>query len=115
MRFSTKQEHEYQKAVLCTPVFSCPYYGYNQLILSGQYLKHRNVEQREIYTFDWANGELKINELFSLEPPEQILTAYTRTIKNEPEIFTPVQDTEGAISYGCFYCICSSEVDSTDR
>jgi len=32
--------------------------------------------KRQIYTFDWGVGEVKLNEIFSLEPPEQILTPY---------------------------------------
>ncbi len=55
---------------MCSPIFTAPYYGTNQLILSGEFLKYNNKEKREIYTFDWANGTLKLNEVFSLEPPE---------------------------------------------
>ncbi|CAK86346.1 unnamed protein product (macronuclear) [Paramecium tetraurelia] len=102
----------YHKSVLGSPVFSCPYYGNNQLILSGECLKHKNTEQREIYTFDWANAVVKQNDLFSLEPPELILTPYRRRTV-QYEIFSPVQDPQGGISYGFFYVIHQYEVEQS--
>ncbi|CAD8098080.1 unnamed protein product [Paramecium sonneborni] len=105
-------EEPYYRSVLGSPVFSCPYYGTNQLILSGECLKYKNTEQREIYTFDWGNAVVKLNDLFSLEPPEQIFTPYRRrTVAFE--IFSPVQDPQGAIAYGCFYVVHQYEVEQT--
>ncbi|CAD8176358.1 unnamed protein product [Paramecium pentaurelia] len=103
-------EEAYHRSVLASPVFSCPYYGTNQLILSGECLKFKNTEQREIYSFDWANAVIQQNELFSLEPPEQIFTPYRRRTVGF-EIFSPVQDPQGAISYGYFYAIHQYEVE----
>ncbi|CAD8085594.1 unnamed protein product [Paramecium primaurelia] len=111
--FSVKPEDEYQKQVLSSPVFSAPYYGCNQLILSGEFLKFQYVMKREIYTFDWANGELKKNEIFSLEPPEQFLIPTKK--ENSFEMFTPVQDMEGAVSFGNFYIIHQYEVEKSNK
>ena len=67
-------------------------------------MKYNIREKREIYTFDWVNGTLKLNDFFSLEPPEQILNP-VRKLGNSIKTFTPVQDTEGASAYGNFYVI----------
>ncbi|CAD8066903.1 unnamed protein product [Paramecium primaurelia] len=104
--FSKKSEEQYQQKVLCTPLFSCPYYGRNQLILSGEFLKKPLTEdykmgKREIYTLDWENGIFRLNELFSLEPPQQILTI----VNSGGKTFQPVQDFEGCVAYGNFYTI----------
>ncbi|CAK89090.1 unnamed protein product (macronuclear) [Paramecium tetraurelia] len=104
----------YHKSLLASPVFSCPYYGNNQLILSGECLKYKNNEQREIYTFDWASAEIRINELFSLEPPEQIFTPYRRKVTGY-DIFSPVQDPQGAIAYGFFYVIHQYEIEQSQQ
>lgn len=67
-------------------------------------MKFKNTDQRQVYTFDWGNATLKMNDLFSLDPPEHVLTPYKRkTIGND--IFSPVQDSEGALAYGNFFII----------
>ncbi|CAD8094533.1 unnamed protein product [Paramecium sonneborni] len=103
INFSLQPEDAYQKNVLCSPVFSAPLYGQNQLILSGEYLKFQHIMKREIYTFDWANGVLTKNEIFSLEPPEYFLIPTKR--ERHYEYFTPVQDMEGAVNFGNFFVI----------
>ncbi|CAD8181769.1 unnamed protein product [Paramecium octaurelia] len=103
VRFSVRPDDEYQKNVLSSPVFSAPYYGYNQLILSGEFLKYQYIMKREIYTFDWENGDFIKNDIFSLEPPEQFLIPTRKD--NGSEVFTPVQDMEGAVSFGNLYII----------
>ncbi|CAD8157352.1 unnamed protein product [Paramecium octaurelia] len=103
-------DEAYHRSVLGSPVFSCPYYGTNQLILSGECLKYKNTEQREIYTFDWGNAIVKQNDLFSLEPPEFILTPQKRRTVQQ-DIFSPVQDPQGGISYGFFYVIHQYEIE----
>ncbi|CAD8111259.1 unnamed protein product [Paramecium primaurelia] len=100
----------YHRSVLAYPVFSCPYYGNNQLLLSGESMKFRNTDQRQVYTFDWGNATLKMNDLFSLDPPEHILTPYKKKTIGY-DIFCPVQDSEGAIAYGNFYIIHHCEVE----
>ncbi|CAD8085586.1 unnamed protein product [Paramecium primaurelia] len=107
-------EDAYQKNILGSPIFSCPYYGNNQLILSGECLKYMNNQQREIYTFDWASAVIKLNELFSLEPPEQIFTSYRRKTVGY-EIFSPVQDPQGGIAYGYFFVIHQYEVEQNQN
>ncbi|CAD8125844.1 unnamed protein product [Paramecium sonneborni] len=104
-------EDPYHRNVLASPIFSCPYYGTNQLLLSGESMKFRNTEQRQIYTFDWGNATVKLNDIFSLDPPEQILTPYKRRTQTQ-DIFSPVQDSEGSVAYGNFFIIHQYEIDS---
>lgn len=75
------------------------------MLISGYYLKENLNGKRQIYTLDWEAGDVKLNEIFSLEPPEQILTPYTNKVLTGLETFTPVQDCEGCIINGNFYTI----------
>ncbi|CAD8213471.1 unnamed protein product [Paramecium octaurelia] len=100
----------YHRSVLANPVFSCPYYGTNQLLLSGESMKFKNTDQRQVYTFDWGNATLKMNDLFSLDPPEHVLTPYKRKPIGS-DIFSPVQDSEGAQAYGNFFIIQHYELE----
>ncbi|CAD8087685.1 unnamed protein product [Paramecium sonneborni] len=109
LKFSNNPEESYQQKVLCSPLFSCPYYGRNQLILSGEYLKKPfqgeiKKGKREIFNLDWENGTLKLNEIFSFEPPEYFLTKVREYGKKE-SAFQPVDDLEGCVAYGYFYAI----------
>ncbi|CAD8172832.1 unnamed protein product [Paramecium octaurelia] len=106
--FSKKPEEQYQQKVLCSPLFSCSYYGRNQLILSGENLKNPSYTdskfvKREVYTLDWQNGRFKLNEIFSLEPLQQILTIVKAS--GQQGSFQPVDDYEGCVAYGNYYTI----------
>ncbi|CAK86048.1 unnamed protein product (macronuclear) [Paramecium tetraurelia] len=116
--FSKKPEDQYQQKVLCSPLFSCSYYGRNQLILSGENLKKplnadSKFGKREIYTLDWENGRFKLNEIFSLEPLQQLLTIVKAS--RQQGSFQPVEDFEGCIAYGNYYTIFHTQSENKSQ
>ncbi|KAM3147498.1 hypothetical protein pb186bvf_000305 [Paramecium bursaria] len=98
---------------LCSPILSVPYQPGVQLLLSGEYLKEGLVGKRLIFNFNYGVGVVKLNQVFSFEPPEYALTPYQLKQQGN-EIFTPIHDSCGEILFGTYYSILSIE-DSQDR
>ncbi|KAM3129453.1 hypothetical protein pb186bvf_018445 [Paramecium bursaria] len=99
---------------LCTPILSVPYYNGVQLLLSGEFLKHQLTGKRQIFDFNYSKGQVKLNVIFSFEPPEYALTPYQNRTSAGVEIFTPIHDSCGAILFGQYYSILQVE-DPSNR
>ncbi|CAK83289.1 unnamed protein product (macronuclear) [Paramecium tetraurelia] len=116
LQFSDKNEDQYQKYMLSSPIFSVPFGTHSELLISGDFLKKNWKENREVFIFDWQDGTIKKNQLQSQALDYQLLSHIKRNHNYQgAEFLQPVQDVEGAFMFGNYYTIHQDETQKDQK